>query len=254
MKLVMPLAGRGSRYAASGFDLPKPLVPICGRPMVEWAFRSLDSIPRSSTIFVALREHEPLGIEPLLSGLGGPASRVVLLDAVTEGQLCTVLAAREYLDVDEGVLIASSDTIVSAELSTDIQECSPSCRGLISVADLAGDQWSFARTDTSGKVVEVAEKRRISNLASTGLYYFSSAREFLDAADELVRRGVRTRGEFYVIPTYDIYRERGWSVRVSHAHDVWDLGTPDGKRAFEARHCPAAEPEGSHSAGERRER
>jgi UDP-N-acetylglucosamine diphosphorylase / glucose-1-phosphate thymidylyltransferase / UDP-N-acetylgalactosamine diphosphorylase / glucosamine-1-phosphate N-acetyltransferase / galactosamine-1-phosphate N-acetyltransferase len=233
MKLVVPLAGRGSRYAGRGFELPKPLVRVSGRPMIEWAFRSLDAIPRTSTIFVALREHERYHVGQILGELGGPGSRTVLLDRVTEGQLCTVLAARELLSDDEDLLVASSDTIVSGDLATDISGRSSACRGLISVADLPGDHWSFARLDDGGRVAEVAEKRRISPHASTGLYYFSSGREFVDAADELIRRGLRSRGEFYVIPVYGIYIERGWWVGLSHARGVWDLGTPEGKDAFE---------------------
>ena len=52
---------------------------------------------------------------------------------------------------------------------------------------MPGEQWSFARADQSGKVIEVAEKKRISNNVSTGLYYFSSGYEFLNTADEIIK-------------------------------------------------------------------
>ena len=76
-----------------------------------------------------------------------------------------------------------------------------------------GDRWSFARTDASGRVVEVAEKRRISELASTGLYYFSHADELVATAREMFANGETTRGEYYVMPVYQKYIARGWAGR-----------------------------------------
>ncbi len=237
MKLVIPLAGRGLRYAGRGFDVPKPLVPVAGKPIVQRAFESLSELPRSDVIFIALREHdESFGVGALLRQIAGRSAKVILLDSVTEGQLCTVLAARELIATDEDLLIASSDTIVDATLGPEIAAMPSTCRGIISVADLPGDQWSFARTDESGRVVEVAEKRRISSHASTGLYYFSEGREFVDAGEDLVRRGLSTRGEYYVIPVYQTLIETGREVRISTASRVWDLGTPEGKSVFEASH------------------
>lgn len=234
MKIVVPMAGRGSRFQGSGSVLPKPLIPVAGRPMVAWAIESLKGLAYSDFIFIALVEHETaFSVCARLRSFAGPSSRVVLIDAVTEGQLCTVLAAREWIDADEDVLIASSDTLVISELGQDIARRAVNCRGLISVANVPGEHWSFARTDETGRVVEVAEKVRISDHASTGLYYFSSGHEFVTVADEMIRNRDKTRGEYYVIPVYQKYIQRGWRVETSFASQVWDMGTPSALAAFE---------------------
>lgn len=236
MKVVVPMAGRGSRFADRGVKTPKPLIPVLGRPMVAWALQSLVGIPYTQIIFVALAEHETShGVTTLLRNLVGRQVDVILLDAVTEGQLCTVMAARESIDTDEDLLIASSDTYVVSNLAQDIAERQPDSRGIISVTDMPGDHWSFARTGETGRVVEVAEKVRISDHASTGLYYFSNGKEFVAIAEEMIRNGEKTRGEYYVISVYQKYIQRGWRVDVSRASEMWDMGTPEALERFESR-------------------
>lgn len=233
MKIVIPMAGRGSRFADQGFQTPKPLIQIEGRPMVAWALDSLTDVTASQVIFIALREHEEdYHATSLLSNLVDVPTEVILLDEVTEGQLCTVLAARDLIDTGEDVLISSSDTYVVSGLGKDIALRAPDCHGIISVADLPGDRWSFARTNESGRVIEVAEKVRISDHASTGLYYFSHGRELVAVADEMIRDQVKTRGEYYVIPVYQRYIERGWRVDISIAQEMWDMGTPKALKSF----------------------
>lgn len=234
MKLVIPMAGRGSRYANQGVTTPKPLIPVAGRPMVAWALDSVRDIPHSELIFIALAEHEAKHqVSSLLRDIAGPAVQIIFLDEVTEGQLCTVLTARHCLDTDEDVLIGSADTLVISDIGKHIAQRPPEVRGIISVADMPGDRWSFARTNGNGQVLEVAEKVRISDHASTGLYYFASGRELLQVADEMISTGEKTRGEYYVIPVYQKYISRGWSVIISVAEEMWDLGTPASKVNFE---------------------
>jgi UDP-N-acetylglucosamine diphosphorylase / glucose-1-phosphate thymidylyltransferase / UDP-N-acetylgalactosamine diphosphorylase / glucosamine-1-phosphate N-acetyltransferase / galactosamine-1-phosphate N-acetyltransferase len=239
--VVVPMAGRGSRFAGHPDDLPKPLVPVAGRPMVRWALDSLEGLDPSLLVFVALAEHDArFGLGDLLREWAPPASRteLVWLDDVTEGQLCTVLAARALIDLDEDLLVASCDTYVRSDLGRDVAGRDPECRGLISVARMPGDHWSFARLGPDGHVAEVAEKVRISEWASTGLYHFSSGREFVEIGQDMVDRNERTRDEFYVIPVYGRFVERGLRIDVSVADEVWDLGTPTAAAAFE-RHLAA---------------
>ena len=234
MKIVIPMAGRGSRLAGWQNNIPKPLIQIAGRPMIEWALESFKGLPAAEVIFILLAEHEnQFGIKQKLRQKFNKLSRFIMLNEVTQGQLCTVLAAREWIDPDEDLLIASADTLVVSDLANDISSRSKDCRGLISIATLPGDNWSFARTDNDGNVIAVAEKLRISDNASTGLYYFSSGQEFLEVGDEIIARQEKTRGEYYVIPVYQKYIERGWKVGISKADEVWDMGNPDAIAKFE---------------------
>ena len=234
MKVVVPLAGRGSRFVNAGINTPKPLVDILGKSMISWALKSLEGIRPSQLIFILLKEHdEKYDLANRLRAQYG-ASELILLDQVTEGQLATILTARELIDTDEDVLIANCDTYIVSNLAETILNRPPDCAGIISVANMPGDRWSFARTDEQGRVVEVAEKVRMSDHASTGFYYFSSGRQLVDMGAEMIQRGEKTRGEYYVIPVYQKYIERGWLVIVARAREMWDMGTPEALEIFKA--------------------
>jgi dTDP-glucose pyrophosphorylase len=227
MKVIVPMAGRGSRFKNVGEMTPKPLIPVLGKPMLYWALKSIDGIEYSQLVFIALKEHEVnFGLKTLLHELYGNNVTLILIDEVTEGQLCTVLAAEEHLNSSEDILITSSDTFVKSKIGEHISRKADDCAGLISVANLPGDRWSFAKVDDTGRVVEVAEKRRISNYASTGLYYFANGYDFLTEAKRIIENKEKTQGEYYVIPVYQKFIERGLKVEISLADEVYDMGTP----------------------------
>lgn len=233
MNIIVPMAGRGSRFADAGVTTPKPLIDIQGEPMLRWALKSITGIDYARLIFITLQEHDAeYGVVKWLQDTF--SADVIALPDVTEGQLCTVLAARDAINRDEDVLIISSDTYVVSDLGRHIADRDPECAGIISVANMPGDRWSFARTDEAGRVVEVAEKVRISDHASTGMYYFTNGCQFVEVAEDMIRREEKTRGEYYVIPVYQKYIARGWLVTISEVNKMWDMGTPDALAAFKA--------------------
>lgn len=245
MRIIVPMAGRGKRFADHGFETPKPFIEIAGKPMFLWALDSLLAFEFSALILVVLEEHEKeFSVSKLVKNYLESAQgqlgtvrgkiQVLTIPEVTEGQLCTVLAAKTWLNREEDVLIAASDTYIRGNLARDIQNRPGDCAGIISVIDLPGEQWSFAQTDENGRVVQVAEKQRISNHASTGLYYFSKGGDLVSIGEKMIRDGERTRGEYYVIPVYQKMIEAGQQILISPATEMWDMGTPEAKAAFES--------------------
>ena len=246
MKIVLPMAGRGSRYADQGFETPKPLIEVSGKPMLFWALDGLLALDFSELILVVLEEHESLfGVSRMIKkylegskfAIGKSAEislKLVTIPTVTDGQLCTVLAAKALINTEEAVLIAASDTFIHSNLEKSILTKTPECAGIISVINLPGTQWSFAKADENGRVVEVAEKVRISDHASNGLYYFSKGSDLVTFGEALIRSNERTRGEFFVIPVFQKMIDAGKLVQISQAAEMWDLGTPAAKESFEA--------------------
>jgi NDP-sugar pyrophosphorylase family protein len=235
MKVVVPMAGRGSRFANTTRTAPKPLISVLGNPMVSWALKSIENVPFSQIIFIALKEHdERFQVKKVLASVINRPFELVLLDEITQGQLCTVLEAKAQINTDEDLLIISSDTYVISDIGKHIAERGRDCAGLISVASLPGTQWSFAQFDENGKVTRVAEKKRISDFASTGLYYFSNGRIFIERAEELISSGERTRNEFYVMPLYQKYIDRGEVIGISRAKQMFDMGSQEALDASES--------------------
>lgn len=226
--LVVPMAGRGDRFVEAGFTVPKPMIPVRGRPMYSWA---VDSIPRAvvgSVIFVGLAEHlGPGGLEvDIRERYGDLEPTVVGLDGVTAGQVCTVLEVADLLDPDAPLIVYNADTVCRTSLESTLATIGPEVAGVIGVFPAEGDHWSFVRTDDAGRVVETAEKRRISDLATTGLYHFGRAGDFVRAATSMVAEGDTVRGEYYVAPLYNRLIASGSVVLTDPARDVRVLGTP----------------------------
>lgn len=236
MIAVLPMAGRGSRFSGSGYAQPKPLIPIDGTPMFALALGSISKLDITKLVVITLREHDiDYHASELIKKNSPYPTEIILLNDITEGQLCTVMAAKEHLLSGEDIIIVSSDTIIISNLHEDIKNKRPDCKGLISVANMPGDRWSFAKTDTTGKVVKVAEKVRISDHASTGLYYFSSGVGFCSQADEILGKKEKTKGEYYVIPVYQKFIDQGDFVGISIATKMWDLGTPESLQHYLSR-------------------
>ncbi len=235
----MPMAGRGSRFAEAGYALPKPLIDVRGKPMYAWAMDSLPLALAQRVIFLCLAEHlRDRALEADIRTRYAALDPVIIaLDKVTEGQACTVLEARAWIDGDAPLVIYNADTYCRTQLVTQLPALGSEVAGMLSVFEAPGAQWSFARTDTgeaAGRVVETAEKRRISPWATTGLYHFTHGREFVNHADAMIAANERERGEFYVAPVYNRLIAAGGDVRLAVADEVWVLGTPEDLAAFEA--------------------
>ncbi|QEW28204.1 hypothetical protein RIdsm_04031 [Roseovarius indicus] len=112
--------------------------------------------------------------------------------------------------------------------------------GYLETFSAPGDHWSFVRPadekDPSAKVAEVAEKTRISDLCSTGLYHFRTVQSFLNTYSRTEGVGLSELqgGERYVVPLYNLLIEAGQNIRYHHigSDDVAFSGTPDEYDAF----------------------
>ena len=237
MIIVLPMAGRGSRFEGHGYERPKPLILVNGMPMFIKSLDSIEGINYDKLVIVALREHEEaFGISAYLKKYAVSNVELVLIEDVTEGQLCTVLAAKKHIDIDADLLIIGSDTIVKSKIDEDIKYKQADCKGMISVADMPGDRWSFAAVDDKKRVLKVAEKERISSHASTGMYYFGNGKEFVRYSEAMINDKETTKGEYYVIPVYQRMIADGQYIGISEGTEMWDLGTPDSLKDYLSKH------------------
>jgi NDP-sugar pyrophosphorylase family protein len=238
MNVVIPMAGRGKRFAECGFKAPKPLIPVLGKPMYSWAVDGLPLDSSSRLIFICLREHlEDTALETDIQNRYSRFSpQIISLNQVTEGQACTVLTSRERVDTNEDLLIFNADTYCPTTLKHALANFSRPVDGVLDVFRGKGDHWSFALADQEGRVLETAEKRRISEWATTGLYYFRKGSDFVLHAESMIRSGERSNGEFYVAPVYNRMIAAGADIRINPIEQIWVLGTPEELRIFELRH------------------
>jgi NDP-sugar pyrophosphorylase family protein len=239
LNIVMPMAGRGKRFADAGYTLPKPIIPVHGRPMTEVVLANLRPRTPHRFVFLILREHaESFGFDRHLLGWA-PGSEVRFVERVTEGPACTVLLARDLIDNDDPLMIANCDQWVDADINDYLASMDRAAAdGLIMTMWADDPKWSFVRFDAGGRVVEVVEKKVVSNEATVGVYNYRRGRDFVRAADRMIAKNLRVNNEFYVAPAYNELIDEGQKITVYNVgrelDGMYGLGIPSDLEKFEA--------------------
>lgn len=235
MRAIMPVAGLGSRFATAGITKPKPLIAVGEKPMVRWAADSIPFVDDDEFVFVVREAHvDQYGIDEKLREIFSPDVDIVVIDYLTEGPACTARLAEEYVSDDEPVIVTDSDHYFHnpeyVELLTDPQD---DVHGAIPVFEATDEGLSYSAVGDEKMITEVAEKRRISQYANIGAYYFQSFGDFTWALDRAREEQRTVNDEYYVAPLYNELIDRGDRILASKCETVWSLGTPDAVETFE---------------------
>lgn len=235
LNIVIPMAGRDSRFARAGFTDPKPFIPVGGVPMVELVIRNLRPSRRHRFIFVCLAAHlARYGFRHRLRQLA-PGCEIIGLPGVTDGAACSVLMAAAFIDNETPLLIANVDQWVNTDINAFLAQAdSQQFDGYIMTLPARDPKWSYVQRDARGRVCRVVEKEVVSGEATTGIYYFRYGSDFCRNARVMIAANARCQGEFYVAPVYtQLYRA---GVREIHTCNIGDgmhgLGTPEDLAAF----------------------
>jgi dTDP-glucose pyrophosphorylase len=226
MKIVIPMAGAGSRFEKAGYSFPKPLIEVRGNPMIATVVENLNL--QGQYIFLVQKSHyEKYDLKGMLSMIA-PGCEIVQIDGVTEGAACTVLTARELIDSDEQLVIANSDQWIKwNSLETISSFNDKDSNGGILTFNSVHPKHSFAKVDGNGWVSEVAEKNPISNNATVGIYHWKHGSDFVRYADQMIAKNIRTNNEFYVCPVYNEAIKDGKKFKASRVDEMWGMGTPE---------------------------
>jgi dTDP-glucose pyrophosphorylase len=235
MNILFLLAGRASRFKESGYQMPKALIPVKGKPMIKWATDSLSLLTNKKLIFVCLKEHEEtFQISAQLRNLYGSRITIILTEGVTDGAAKSALLAKEFIDIPDELIVSNADQFFrSKEFFFELGKKRKDISGLIPVFSATHSRWSFAKVNEKGFVTEVAEKVPISNHATVGVYYFKQGKDFVWAAEEMIRKDIRRNNEFYVCPVFNELIGRGDKIKSAKADAMWSLGTPEDVAYFE---------------------
>lgn len=240
--VLMPVAGMGSRFAKEGYELPKPLIPVNGRPMLLNAWRSL---PRARENRFVLRREMP-GAEDLAALLRRevPAARVILLDGPTDGQARTCLLGLDGVDMDAPLTIGACDNGLAYDPAVFRALMADAGVDFIiwTVRGYPGavrhpEMYGWVALDPTGAVESVSVKRPLASPGTdpvvTGAFTFKRAGDFVRSVERMMERGRQVNGEFYVDECLnDALRLglRGATLDVI-AYLCW--GTPDDLKTYQ---------------------
>lgn len=232
LNIVIPMAGRGSRFAKAGYELPKPLIDVNGRPMIEVVTRNITPRQEHRFIYICQQAHlKKYNLANLLNQIS-PECVIIPIDHITEGAACTVLLAEKYIDNNNPMMIANSDQYVDTDINDYID--SIKCYdGLIMTMPANDPKWSYINFDKSGLVTMVREKEVISNEATVGIYNYARGKDFVKYAKQMIAKDIRVNNEFYVAPVYNEMIANGKKIVFKNVGEkMHGLGTPDDLKIF----------------------
>jgi NDP-sugar pyrophosphorylase family protein len=221
LNIIVPMAGNGKRFKDIGITTPKPFIEVGGKRMIDRAIDPFLQLKNTKFIFLCKREHEPYA-----STLPGD---VIYVEKTTEGSACTVLLAEEKISngVDP-ILVMNCDQVIEFNLFNFVTLMHRADGIIFTFKPAVLDKkWSYARLGDENKVVEVAEKNAISDVATCGLYFWHHFNTYKFFANQMIHKNVRVNGEFYSCPVYQQAIDDNRTILPFMVEKMIGLGDPE---------------------------
>ena len=232
LNIVVPMAGKGSRFVQAGYKMPKPLIEIYGHPMIEYVTKNIT--PKCEHRFIYICQEEHIKKYDLASKLEkfAPRCEIVTVNHITDGAACTVLLAEKYIDNNNALMIANSDQYVDTDINNYLAVMK-NYDGLIMTMPANHPKWSYIKFDENKFVTMIREKEVISNEATVGIYNYKRGCDFVKFAHQMIEKNIRVNNEFYVAPVYNEMIAAGFKIVFQDVGSkMYGLGTPGDLRAF----------------------
>lgn len=240
---VIPLAGRGKRFADEGYNLPKPVIPVDGVPMVIAAAKSLPHADKY--VFICLKEHIAKHKIDKAIKKYYPKAVIVSVDQVTEGQASTCLLAESFIDPEAELTIGACDNGVAYQQKAYDKAMSDKKTDAIiwtfrnnPNVKRNPEHWGWVAVDKKNNVKKVSVKIPISDTpindhAVVGSFSFKKAKYFFDYAKKMIDANRRINNEFYNDELMNILVENGLKVKVFEIDTYIGWGTPADLKTYE---------------------
>ena len=222
MKVVIPLAGKGTRLRPHTHVTPKPLLRVGGRPVMSYILDDLRTLGVEEIVFITgyLKEK----IEAYIAA-EYPDFRVHYVEQkVQDGTAGAVSLARPHIDTD--LLIIFVDTLFDADL-TLVRRLRADEAGVIWAKEVEDYQrFGVIVHDEAGHMRHIIEKPKepISKLANIGLYYIRDWQLLFEGIAETLRRPLGKSGEYYLTDAFQYMIDQGAKIRVQTVEGWYDCG------------------------------
>lgn len=242
MTNLVPMAGEGKRFKDAGFKTPKPLINVSGKPMIIQAIRTMP--PSDEWVFVCRKDHvDNYKVDKVLRK-ELPDCEIITIDKTTEGQACTCLLAKDLIDKKKPLFIGACDNGIVYNKDKWNKATNSGADALIlsftRQPNLTRDPraWGWIKVGRNNLVKGMSVKVPISNnpyndQAVVGSFWFKSGQTFINAAEELIRKNIRIKNEFYVDSLPDVMIPNGKKVYTFPVERYVGWGTPADLKEYE---------------------
>lgn len=227
VNIIIPMAGKGKRFIEAGYITPKPLLEIAEKPIIQYIIESM-RLPNAQFIFIVRQDHcDEYQLDKRLLELE-PNAKIVKINEMTEGAVCTVLLAKEHFNDSNPVIIKDCDQIPNWA-PTNFLEFVQRNRADGAIINIHTDQahYSFSRVNSEGNIIETAEKSVISNYGSIGIYYFAKGEELIKYSERMIEKNLRVNNEFYTSPVYNQYIQDGKKILHYPVAEHFQFNSPE---------------------------
>ena len=222
MKVIIPLAGLGTRLRPHTYTKPKPLINVAGKPMLAYILDKFRGIEVEEYIFIVGYLGEQ--IEKYVSQQYGFKARYVVQHEML-GQAHALWLCRDY--VNGPVFMVFGDTYFEADLS-DITGTPPDSIAYVrEVADPR--RFGVAIVGANGTVEKFVEKPASleNRLAVIGMYYFTDGPALMRACGELMEKRIQTKGEYFLADALNLMIPKGQRFVTRPVVEWRDTGKPE---------------------------
>ncbi|MDA9775711.1 sugar phosphate nucleotidyltransferase [Flavobacteriales bacterium] len=223
MKIIVPMAGRGSRLRPHTLTIPKPLMPVAGKPIVHRLVEDITKVSNEKVDEIAFiigdfgDETEKQLLE-IAESLGAKGSIYHQEEAL--GTAHAILCAGDSLDGN--VVVAFADTLFKADFTLDTQN-----DGIIWVNQIDNPSaFGVVKLDEEGTITDFVEKPKefVSDLAIIGIYYFKDGKNLRAELQHLIDSGERENGEYQITNVLENMKSKGAKFKTGKVSAWMDCG------------------------------
>jgi len=228
LHLIMPMGGGGTRFGNVGYESPKPLIDLFGKPFFYYATKSItDYIDVESVTFVVLKEHiERFEIDKRIREYF-PDAVIEVIPQVLKGAVLTCMEGVANIKDDEAVIFNDCDHAFTCNSFYEYinKGTGEDLDGALLTFESDEDKFSFASFDSDGYVNRTVEKQVISSDAICGAYYFADRKTFLENAEEYLTKCEYK--EFFMSGVYNVMCEHALRIKAFRTDEHISFGVPD---------------------------
>ena len=200
MKIIVPMAGRGSRLRPHSLTVPKPLIPVAGQPIVHRLVKDIAKVLKQPITEVAFVLGDPAwfgddvvdSLTDLATSLGAKASIYRQDQPLGTGH--AIMCAKDSLSGP--AVIAYADTLIRADFNLD-----PEADSVIWVKQVdQPEAYGVVKLNDNKEIVELVEKPQqfVSDLAVIGIYYFKEVSQLKDQLQKVLDNNIINGGEYQI--------------------------------------------------------
>jgi len=226
MKIIVPMAGRGSRLRPHTLTIPKPLIPIAGKPIVHRLVEDIAKILDEPIDEVAFILGDPAffgddlvkSLEELAESLGAKASIYRQLEPLGTGH--AIMCAKESLSGP--AVIAYADTLIRADFDLD-----PEADAVIWVKQVdQPEAYGVVKLNEANEIVELVEKPQefVSDLAVIGIYYFKEVGVLKEELQNVLDNNIQNGGEYQINDGIKAMMAKGKVFKTGNVDEWMDCG------------------------------